>query len=133
MHATERESEERASLDALVEKTVGAAYEVANVLGAGFLEKVYERALLKELTLRGLQAASQVHLPVSYKGQHIGEYAADLLVEDRLLVEVKCVERFSNQHLAQCLNYLKASGLKIALLINFQHSKVEWKRVVRNF
>jgi GxxExxY protein len=133
MHGNERESEERACLDALVEKTVGAAYEVANVLGAGFLEKVYERALLKELALRGLRTAAQVRLPVSYKGQHVGEYAADLVVEDRLLVEVKCVERFSNQHLAQCLNYLKASGLKIALLINFQHSKVEWKRVVRNF
>jgi GxxExxY protein len=103
------------------------------VLGAGFLEKVYERALLKELTLRGLHAASQVRLAVSYKGQHVGEYAADVVVEGQLLVEVKCVERFSNQHLAQCLNYLKASGLKIALLVNFQHSKVEWKRVVRGF
>jgi GxxExxY protein len=95
--------------------------------------KSTERALLKELTLRGVRAASQVRLSVSYKGQHIGEYAADLVVEDRLLVEVKCVERFSNEHLAQCLNYLKASRLKIALLVNFQHPKVEWKRVVRDF
>jgi GxxExxY protein len=132
MQGNERESEERASLNALVERTVGAAYEVANVLGAGFLEKVYERALLK-LTLRGVRAASQVRLSVSYKGQRIGEYAADLVVEDRLLVEVKWVERFSNEHLAQCLNYLKASRLKIALLVNFQHPKVEWKRVVRDF
>ncbi len=133
MHGDESEPEERAYLNALVERTVGAAYEVANVLGAGFLEKVYERALLKELTLRGLRAASQVRFSVSYKGQYLGEYAADLVVEDRLLVEVKCVEHFSNEHLAQCLNYLKASGLNLALLVNFQHPKVEWRRVVRDF
>ena len=132
MDGDESESEERTYLNALVERTVGAAYEVANVLGAGFLEKVYERALLKELTLRGLRAASQVRLSVSYKGQCIGEYAADLVVEDRLLVEVKCVEHFSNEHLAQCINYLKASGLHLALLINFRRPKVEWRRIVHD-
>jgi GxxExxY protein len=71
---------------------VGAIYEVSNVLGAGFLEKVYERALLKELALRGLAAQSQVGFPVSYKGQCVGEYLADLVVEQRLVVEIKCVD-----------------------------------------
>jgi GxxExxY protein len=124
------ESEERASLEALVEKVIGAAYEVSNVLGAGFLEKIYERALAEELGQRGLRVTAQAPFPVSYKGKHIGTYAADLVVEDRVLVEVKCAEHLSNEHLAQCINYLKASGLHLALLINFRHSKVEWRRVV---
>ena len=127
MNANEREF-----LDSLVERVVGAVYEVSNVLGAGFLEKVYERALLKELKLRGLQAKPQVTFSVSYKGQGVGEYSADILVEDKLIVELKCVDRFTNEHMAQCLNYLKASGLKIALLVNFQKPKVEWKRIVHN-
>jgi GxxExxY protein len=119
----------RESKDLLIEAVVGAAYEVSNVLGAGFLEKVYERALLRELTLRGLMTKSQVMFPVVYKGQCLGEYVADLVVEDRLIVELKCVECFSSQHLAQCINYLKASGLILALLINLQKPKVEWRRV----
>jgi GxxExxY protein len=67
---------------------------------------------------------------VDYKGERVGSYAADLIVENRLLVELKCVDHFSNEHLAQCINYLKASGLRLALLINFQRPKVEWKRIV---
>jgi GxxExxY protein len=119
------------SLNALIEAVVGAAYEVSNTLGAGFLEKLYERALINELTLRGLQAQAQVPYPVSYKGQIVGEYVADLLVDARLIVELKCVDRFAPMHLAQCLSYLHASALNVALLINFQHPKVEWRRIVR--
>src|SRR5580658_10129447 len=85
---------ERDSTDFALEAVVGAAYEVSNVLGAGFMEKVYERALLSELALRGLASKSQVVFPVSYKGQCIGEYVADLVVEDRLIVELKCVDCF---------------------------------------
>ena len=84
--ANEREWE---VLDGLVERVVGAIYEVANVLGAGFLEKVYERALMRELGLRGLKVRSQVAFPVGYKGHCVGEYLADLLVEERLIVELK--------------------------------------------
>jgi len=116
--------------DNLTEVVIGAAYEVANVLGSGFLEKVYERALIRELALRGLRTKSQVSYKVTYKGQYVGEYIADLLVEDRLLVELKCVERLSNEHLAQCINYLKAACLSVALLLNFQRPKVECRRVV---
>jgi len=76
---------------------------VSNVLGAGFLEKVYERALLKELQHRGLSAQTQASFPVIYKGNRVGDYFADLLVEEYLVVEIKCVEQFSNEHLAQCL------------------------------
>jgi GxxExxY protein len=114
----------------IVEATVGAAYEVSNVLGCGFLEKVYERALARELILRGLWVRSQVSYPVAYKQQCVGEYFADLLVEEQLLVELKCVECFSNEHVAQCINYLKATSLRLALLINFQRPKVEWRRII---
>ena len=131
-NGSQAESDERARLEALVEKVIGAAYEVSNILGAGFVEKIYERALIEELGLRGLRLKPQVPFPVAYKGKNIGTYSADLVVDDRLLVEIKCVEQFSNEHLAQCINYLKASGLHLALLINFRHPKVEWRRVVRN-
>jgi GxxExxY protein len=114
----------------LTETAIGAAFEVQNVLGAGFVEKVYERAMVRELVLRGLNVQSQVSYPVVYKGQSVGEYVADLLVGSQILVELKCVDRFANEHIAQCINYLKASGLRLALLINFQRPKLEWKRIV---
>ena len=114
----------------LTEAVIGSAFEIANVLGAGFLEKVYERAMIRELALRGINAKPQVSFPVCYKGQYLGDYVADLVVEERLIVELKCVDRFANEHLAQCINYLKASGLRVALLINFQRPKVQWKRVL---
>lgn len=112
------------------EAVIGSVFEVANVLGAGFLEKVYERALIRELGLRGVSAKPQVSFPVCYKGQYVGEYVADLVVEEKVIVELKCVDSFANEHLAQCINYLKASGLRVALLINFQKPKVEWRRVL---
>jgi|ERR1051326_1157570 GxxExxY protein len=114
----------------LTATVIGSAFEISKVLGAGFLEKVYERALIRELTLRGVSARAQVSFPVCYKGQYVGEYLADLVVEERLIVELKCVDRFVNEHLAQCINYLKASGLRVGLLINFQRPRVEWKRVL---
>jgi GxxExxY protein len=114
----------------LTEAVIGAAFEISKVLGAGFLEKVYERALIRELALRGVSAKPQVGFPVCYKGQYVGEYVADLVVEAKLIVELKCVDHFANEHLAKWINYLKASGLRLALLMNFQRPRVEWKRVV---
>src|SRR5580698_889674 len=96
-----------------------AVFEVANTLGAGFLEKVYERALLIELNLRGLRTLSQAPFPVQYKNQPVGDYIADILVED-ILIELKCTDHLTNDHLAQCLNYLKASGRTLCILVNFQ-------------
>ena len=95
----------------LTEGVIGSAFEIANVLGSGFLEKVYERALIRELALRGLSAKAQVSFPVCYKGQYVGEYVADLVVEEKLIVELKCVDRFANEH--QCINLpegLRSSG-----------------------
>ena len=109
---------------------IGSAFEVANVLGSGFLEKVYERALVRELGIRGVNAKAQVSFPVCYKARCVGEYVADLVVDEKVIVELKCVDHLANEHVAQCINYLKASGLEVALLINFQRSKLEWKRIL---
>ena len=126
-------TDEHGFLDALTERVRGAVFQVSNTLGAGFLEKVYQRALLHELRLRGIRAAAEVSFPVTYKGHGVGEYFADILVEDVLVIELKCAERLSNEHTAQCLNYLRASGRTLCLLVNFQRPKVEWKRIVHGF
>ena len=117
----------------LTEKVINAIFEVANTLGAGFLEKVYEKSLLKELALRGIPAAAQRPFPIAYKGHSVGDYIADIVVQNQLLVEVKCTERLANQHTAQCINYLRASGLTLCLLVNFQKPRVEIKRIVYGY
>jgi GxxExxY protein len=126
-------TDQRGYFDALTERVLGAVFEVSNTLGAGFLEKVYQRALLYELSMRGIRALAEVSFPVTYKGHSVGEYFADILVEDVLVIELKCAERLSNEHTAQCLNYLRASGRTLCLLVNFQKPKVEWKRIVYRF
>ena len=126
-------TDERRCPDSLTERVIAAILEVSNTLGAGFLEKVYQRALLRELGLRGIQAAAQVSFAVSYQGQCIGEYYADILVEDVLVIELKCVERLAPEHTAQCINYLRVSGRSVCLLVNFQRPKAEWRRIVHGY
>lgn len=109
---------------------LAAAFEVHNVLGAGFLEKVYEHALIIEMTKRGLVAESQKEINVSYKGSIVGSYFADLLVNGEVLVELKALDALTKVHEAQLLNYLKATGKKLGLLINFGKGRVEHKRLV---
>src|ERR1019366_1979130 len=120
-------------LDSLTERVLGAVFEVTHTRGAGFPGKVYQRALLRELGLRGSRAVAEASFTVTYKGHSAGEYFADLLVEDVLVLELKCVDWFSSEHTAQCLNYLRASGRSVCLLVNFQKPKVEWKRIVHGF
>ena len=96
----------------------------------GFLERVYQGALLGELGLRGIRATAQASFAVTYKGHYAGEYFADIVVEDVLVIELKCVHRLANEHTAQCLNYLRASGRTLCLPVKFQKPKVEWKRIV---
>jgi GxxExxY protein len=108
----------------------GAVFEVNKVLGAGFLEKVYENALLIELRSQGLRADSQVPIKVYYKDELVGEYIADILVEGKVILELKTVERLEKIHEAQLLNYLRATGIKIGILVNFKHAKAEIKRMV---
>jgi GxxExxY protein len=127
------DANEREYLNGLAETVVGAAYEVMNTLGPGFLEKVYENALAVELRRRGVECKQQEPMPVFYKGEDVGKYFVDLLVANELLVELKCCDGFCDEHLAACLNYLKGTGKRLLILINFQRAKVEWKRVVRDF
>ena len=119
-------------LNDITYKINGAVFEVNRVLGPGFLEKVYENALLIELKNRGLKAERQVPIKVLYKENIVGEYIADILVEDKVIVELKTVEKFDRLHEAQLLNYLKATGINVGLLVNFKHSKAEIKRMVLN-
>ncbi len=117
-------------LNDITYKVNGAIFEVNRILGPGFLEKVYENALLIELRERGLKAESQVAIKVVYKGEEVGEYFADILVEDEIILELKAVQSLEKIHEAQILNYLKASGKKVGLLINFTHPKAAIKRFI---
>ena len=119
-------------LNMLSEKIIGSAFEVSNVLGSGFLEKIYENALKIELKMRGLDVQQQAPLSVRYKEELVGVYFADLLVEHTVIVELKAVKALDGVHMAQCLNYLKGTGLKHCLLLNFGKPKVEIKRIVNN-
>lgn len=118
------------NLNDLTYKINGAIFEVNKILGPGFLEKVYENALFIELIERGLKAKNQAQIEVQYKGQIVGGYIADLLVEEKIIIELKTVEKLSKLHEAQLLNYLKATGLKVGLLVNFQNMKADIKRLV---
>ena len=123
MHADEAET------NRLSERIIGCAFQVLNTLGAGFLEKVYENALAHELRKAGLVVAQQHGIIVRYDGVVVGEYAVDLLVEGTIIVELKAIKALDNAHTAQCLNYLKATGLHLCLLLNFGKPRLEIQRV----
>jgi len=114
----------------LTEKIIGAAFEVHRELGHGFLEKVYETALIRELASRGLRACSQAEIAVHYKGEPVGVYYADLLVDDRVICEIKAISDLTAAHEAQLLHYLKATGTKVGLLLNFGCRRLQVKRMV---
>ena len=120
-------------LNEITEKIIGCAYQVANSLGCGFLEKVYENAVAHELRKAGLTTEQQRSIQVRYDGAVVGDYVADLLVEGSVLVELKAVKSLDDIHFSQCVNYLKATGLKVCLLINFGAPKVQIKRMVNKF
>ena len=117
-------------INSMTEKVIGCSYKVANALGCGFLEKVYENALAHELRRAGVSVEQQKPIQVQYDGIVVGEYVADLLAGGCVLVELKTVKQFDEIHMAQCLNYLRATGLKICLLINFGVPKLQIKRVI---
>jgi GxxExxY protein len=125
--------ERRSAINAKTERVLSAAFRVSNVLGCGFLEKVYENALAYELRKCGFDVQQQYFVTVRYDGVIVGEYIADIIIDEEILVEIKAIKSFDDVHLAQCLNYLKATGMNICLLLNFGTSRVEVKRVVHNF
>lgn len=116
------------NLNAVTEKIIGCVFAVHNVLGNGFLEKVYERALCIELEKAGLSVESQQAINVFYDKQLVGEFFADILVEGKIILELKSTKSLTETHAAQCINYLKATGLPLCLLINFGASRAEVKR-----
>ena len=113
----------------ITEEILGACFEVSNELGSGFLESVYEKALLIALRHKGINAVSQASITVDFRGEHVGQFYADLLIDGEILVELKVVKALAPEHLAQGINYLKATGLETALLVNFGSRKVEYRRL----
>ncbi len=115
-------------LNILTQRIIGCAFTVSNTLGCGFLEKVYENALSHELRKNGFQVKQQEPIKVFYDGVVVGEYFADILVDDAVVVELKAVKEISDTFAAQWLNYLKATGLPLCLLLNFGKTRVEIRR-----
>jgi len=113
----------------LTEKILAACFEVIKELGAGFLESVYEKALVIALRDKGLRAASQVPIPVLFRNETVGDFFADILVEGKVIVELKATKGLAPEHMAQTINYLKATGLDTALLINFGRQKLDYRRL----
>ncbi|MEA3486704.1 MAG: GxxExxY protein [Thermodesulfobacteriota bacterium] len=111
-------------------RLVGCAMAVLNELGHGLREKTYERALCVEFQHQGISFQQQHSYPVFYRGEHIDDYIPDLETENRLIVEIKTVDRIINEHIGQVLNYLKITGHEAGLILNFKHAKLEWKKVV---
>ncbi len=128
---TDQENGLRPDHDPLTELVIGLVFKVANSLGSGFLEKVYENALAIELAGSGLAFEQQVPLSVSYQDQVVGSYVADLVVEGRLHIELKACRALEEAHSAQCLNHLKPTGLPTCLLINLGTPKPQIKRLSR--
>ena len=117
--------------DAVSRRVIGCIIRVHRVLGPGFIESVYHRALVVELTRQGLAVQTEVEVPVYYEGTHVGTHRLDLVVEGRLIVELKTVEALSKAHYAQLRSYLKASGIPHGILVNFSTERADYRRVTR--
>jgi len=111
-------------------EVVGCAMEVLNELGHGLLEKPYENALVVEFGLKAIPFKQQLRFEVMYKGVSVGEYVPDLITHDQLVVDTKVIERVGNHEIGQMMNYLKITGHKVGVILNFKRAKLEWKRVV---
>lgn len=111
---------------------IGAAMEVHRLLGAGFLEAVYQKALAYELTLRNIPFEEQVRLPVTYKGVLVGDYIADFVIDGKIILEIKSVPALTDAHKAQAINYLAATGYELAILLNFGEPRLHQERIVRH-
>ena len=127
---TQIKAEKDYSLQAVTQHLIGAAFEVHNVLGYGFLEKVYQRALQVELISRDIAVELEPKIQVQFKGVVVGDYVADLLVEKKIVVELKTDSAYQAIHEAQLLNELRGTGMKLGYLINFGRERVDYKRMV---
>lgn len=116
----------------ITKAVIGCAFEVINELGAGFLESVYEKALLLALRQKGLSAISQHPIKVMFRGECVGDFYADIFVEEKVIGELKAVKAIALEHQAQIINYLNATGIEVGLLVNFGNPKLEYKRFTRS-
>ena len=114
----------------LTYRVIGIAMKVHSDLGSGFLEKVYENAIMVLLEKEFIKAEQQKEIVINYYGKGIGNYVADILVDEKIILELKTVDKLTDIHSAQIINYLKATGIKVGLLVNFKNSKLEYKRFV---
>jgi GxxExxY protein len=117
----------------LSRKILQACFEVSNELGIGFLESVYENALLIALRQKDLRAEEQIDLQVRFRGVVVGDFSVDILVENKILLELKAVSALAKEHQAQLINYLKATGMEVGMLINFGNPKLEYRRFENKF
>ncbi len=124
-------NEEKIVYKDLSYKIVGLAMEAHSKLGYGFLEKVYENAMMVLFLREGIHAKQQAPITVFFDGEVVGDYYADILVEDKIILELKAIEKITDVHRAQTLNYLKATGLRLALLINFGKQRLKYERFVQ--
>ena len=120
-------------IEEITEKIIGCAFIVSKKMGHGFLENVYEKCMVIELRKAGLAVESQKAIGVTYEGEAVGEYFADLFVENQVIVELKAIRALATVHEAQLVNYLQATGIETGLLINFGETKVDIKRKFRTF
>ncbi len=111
-------------------KIVGFAMQIHSELGFGFLEKVYENSMMVLFRRENIMAKQQAPISVSFEGEIVGDYYADILIEDKIILELKAIEKITDAHKAQALNYLKATGLKLASIINFGKQRLEYERIV---
>ncbi len=109
---------------------IGCAMTVLNELGHGFREKTYEKAMIIEIQEKGLSVNQQSQYPVHYKNKLVDTFIPDLVVENKVIIELKTVDKICDDHIGQILNYLKVTGLKVGIIFNFKHSKLEWKPIV---
>ena len=113
-----------------VYEIVGCAMEVSNTLGHGLLEKCYENALVVEFNLRGIPVSQQEVFQVYYKEKIVGKYVPDLLVHEKIIVDTKTIDKITDQQRGQVINYLRITGLRVGVLLNFKNLKLEWERLV---
>lgn len=118
--------------EGLTKAVIGCAFEVINELGAGFLESVYEKALLLALRQKGLSVAAQHSVKVMFRNECVGDFYTDIFVENKVIVELKAVKAITPEHQAQIINYLNATGVEVGLLLNFGNQKLEYKRFTRS-
>jgi GxxExxY protein len=113
-----------------VYQVVGSAMEVLNVLGHGFHEKIYENALVVEFEIRGIPCLQQPHFDVLFKSRKVGEFVPDLIPYSQVVVDTKTIDRITDDERGQVINYLRTTKLRVAVILNFKHSRLEWERIV---